>query len=151
MLYYVTRISLCISNVCPATETRFRAIRADPTRLDLPVVTSHTEPRTDVHGGCAVSRNVVARDVYRQETWSRCRCCRLTALTFCDVVAGDRSRALFIQKRSLFCGLLRLGQHVRVLDSTYVLDSSYGDSWSGARVRAHSAAVHSEPGSRYGE
>ena len=34
--------------------------------------------------------------------------------------------------------VLRLGQHVRVLDSTYVhLNSAYGDCWSRAWGRAH--------------
>ena len=33
-------------------------------------------------------------------------------------------------EKELVVVLLRLGQHVRVLDSTYVLDSSHGDCWS---------------------
>ena len=35
-----------------------------------------------MRGGCAASRNVVARGVYRQETWSSCRCSRLAVLSF---------------------------------------------------------------------
>ena len=44
-------------------------------------------------GGCAASRNVVARGVYRQETWYSCRCSRLVILNLDGELAGASSKA----------------------------------------------------------
>ena len=61
---------------------------------------------------------MVARGVYRQETWSSCRCSRLAMLSFDGELAGrirphQIPKLVRIKAAVLRLGL-RLGQHVRV-------------------------------------
>ena len=91
-----------------------------------------------VCGGCAASKNVVARGVYRQETWYSCRCSRLVILNLDDEPAGASSKAC--RRKSSDGPFCALGS-TYVLDSTYGLDSSYGGHRSRAYVWAQFAAA----------